>query len=88
MAKSDVTKQMAKSDVTKHILVPKHAKASERDKKELFEKYSLVLENLPRIFKTDPAIVNMEFEEGDVIKITRPSPTSGITTFFRRVVNG
>ncbi|MEM2916550.1 MAG: DNA-directed RNA polymerase subunit RpoH/Rpb5 C-terminal domain-containing protein, partial [Candidatus Woesearchaeota archaeon] len=26
-------------DVTKHVLVPKHSKLSEKEKKELFEKY-------------------------------------------------
>ena len=79
---------MAKFDVTKHILVPKHTKASEKDKKDLFEKHAIVLENLPRIFKSDPVIAEMDVKEGDVIKITRPSPTAGTTTFFRRVVNG
>ncbi len=79
---------MAKFDVTKHALVPKHSVISEKEKKELFEKHGLVLENLPRILKTDPAITDLGAKEDEVIKIVRYSPTSGTTTFYRRVVNG
>lgn len=82
------TNKMAKFDVTKHLLVPKHSIISEKEKKELFEKYSLVLENLPRILKTDPAIIELNVKEDDIIKVTRASPTAGTTAFYRRVVNG
>lgn len=75
----------AKFDVTKHELVPKHTKLSEKDMKELFKKYSIVLQNLPRIFKDDPAIQNLNVKDGDVVKISRKSPTAGETEFFRRV---
>lgn len=77
---------MAKFDVTKHELVPKHAKLSEKEMKELFEKYSIDLMNLPRIFKTDPSLQNLDLKDGDVVKITRKSPTAGETHFYRRVV--
>jgi len=77
---------MAKYDVSKHVLVPKHTKVSEKEKKELFEKYALDLENLPRIYKSDPAILTLDVKEGDIIKIVRKSPTTGEATFYRRVV--
>lgn len=76
----------AKFDVTKHELVPKHAKLSEKEMKELFEKYSIDLPNLPRIFKTDPSIQHLDVKDGDIIKISRKSPTAGYTHFYRRVV--
>jgi DNA-directed RNA polymerase subunit H len=78
----------AKYDVTKHILVPKHAKASEKEKKDLLESYKITIRELPRMVKSDPALQLLDIDEGDVIKITRPSPTSGETVFYRRVVNG
>ena len=74
-------------DVTKHHLVPKHQKASEREKKELLEKHAITFDQLPRIFKEDPAIIALDVQDGDLIKITRKSPTAGETIFYRRVVS-
>ena len=78
----------AKYDVTKHVLVPKHAKASEKEKRELLERYQISIRELPRIVMSDPAIQHLDASEGDIIKIVRPSPTAGETVFFRRVING
>jgi DNA-directed RNA polymerase subunit H len=79
---------MAKSfDVTKHALVPKHAKLSEKEKKELLEKYVADLRDLPRVFKDDPAIQHLDVKEGEIIKIIRKSPTAGEAVFYRRVVS-
>lgn len=74
-------------DVSKHMLVPKHAKLNEKEKKDLFEKYVADLRDLPRIYKDDPAIQEIDVKEGDIIKITRKSQTSGEALFYRRVVN-
>ena len=76
----------AKFDVTKHELVPKHTKLSEKEMKELFDKYAIEVQNLPRIFSNDPAIVHLDVQEGDVVKISRKSPTAGETVFYRRVI--
>lgn len=79
---------MAKEyDVTKHALVPKHSKLSEKEKKDLFEKYVADLRDLPRIYKDDPAIQGLDAKEGDIIKITRKSLTAGEAAFYRRVVS-
>ncbi len=80
------TETMAKFDVTKHELVPKHSKLTEKERKELFEKYAIDMPNLPRIYKSDPAILNLDVKEGDIVKISRKSPTAGETVFYRRVV--
>ena len=76
-----------KFDVTKHVLVPKHKKVSEKERKELLDKYSIGLESLPKIFRNDPAIVDLDVSDGDIIKVERASPTAGSTVFYRRVVN-
>ena len=70
-----------------HILVPKHSKLSETEKKQLFEKYNISLKELPKILKKDPAIADLKVKEGDVIKIERNSPTAGKTVYYRGVVN-
>ena len=76
-----------KADVTKHELVPKHSIISEREKKELIEKYRLSIQNFPRILNTDPAIKHLKAKEGDIIKVIRPSKTAGEAVFYRRVTN-
>ncbi len=77
---------MTKFEVGKHALVPAHSKLSEKEKKELFEKYAIELPNLPRIFKNDPAILHLDVKEGDIVKVVRESPTAGESSFYRRVV--
>jgi len=77
-----------KFDVTKHVLVPKHSKISDNEKKQLFERHKIVLENLPCILKSDPAIADLNVKEDEVIKIERKSPTASKTIFYRRVING
>ena len=75
-----------KYDVAKHVLVPKHSIVSEKERKELTQKYNLSGRELPRIMTTDPAIQQLKAKEGDVIKIVRKSMTAGETVFYRRVV--
>ncbi len=75
-------------DATKHVLVPKHSKINEQEKKDLLEKYGLSgIRELPRILSVDPAIKDLDAKEGDIIKILRISQTAGTTVFYRRVVN-
>ena len=76
-----------KYDVTKHMLVPKHAKASEKEVKDLLARYNISLSQLPRIVKSDPGLNHLDIAVDDIIKITRPSPVTGESVFYRRVVN-
>ena len=69
-----------------HLLVPKHSKLKDKEKKELLEKYDINERNLPRILSKDPAIAHLSAESGDVIKIIRKSPTAGETVFYRVVI--
>ena len=71
----------------KHFLIPKHAKLSDAQKEKLLEKYRVSLKELPRILKTDQAAISLEAKPGDVIKITRESPTAGEAVFYRVVVD-
>jgi len=76
-----------KYDVGKHVLVPEHTKLSDKEKKELLERYHISLKELPKIKKKDPAIAHLSIKEGDVIKITRKSNTAGESIFYRGVIN-
>jgi len=76
-----------KTDVSNHSLVAKHLKLSEKDKKELFDKYAVTFKELPKIFANDPALSTLEVKVGDVLKIVRKSPTAGEALFYRGVVD-
>jgi len=78
---------MAKFKVEDHILVPKHSKLGDKEKKELLEKYKITLSELPKILKNDPAIKELGVKQGDVIKIVRQSPTAGESIFYRSVIS-
>ena len=75
-------------DISKHLLVPKHSKLSDADKKKLFEEYSIGVKELPKIHSTDPAIEKLGAKVGDVIKIERRSETAGTTFYYRVVIEG
>lgn len=78
---------MTKFKIEEHILVPKHSKINEKEKKELLEKYNITPKELPKILKKDPLAKELDAKVGDIIKIVRNSPTAGESVFYRCVVN-
>jgi len=75
-------------DVFKHELVPQHRILSEEEKEELLKKYRIRISQLPQIKTSDPTVVALEAEPGDVIEIKRKSPTAGYYLYYRLVVEG
>jgi len=73
--------------IEKHILIPQHKKLSEKEKKELLEKYKISVRELPKIRIDDPAIQSLNPKIDDVIKIIRKSQTAGESIFYRRVIS-
>ena len=77
---------MARYDARNHRLVPKHEKMDEEEVEKLLEEYKISKEDLPKIERTDAPLKSMDIEVGDVIKITRESPTAGESEYYRVVV--
>lgn len=73
-------------DVSKHVLAPKHEVINSREANKLLEKYHIGVEQLPRIFTSDPMVKVLNAKAGDIIKITRYSETAGDTLYYRYVV--
>ncbi|MFH1474044.1 MAG: DNA-directed RNA polymerase subunit H [Candidatus Aenigmatarchaeota archaeon] len=72
--------------VLKHELVPEHIILDDSEKKELLESLKIKPNQLPKILANDPAVKELEAEEGDILKILRKSPVAGSTTYYRIVV--
>ncbi len=72
--------------VPDHIYVPKHEIISKQEAEQVLEKYNCNPTELPLIFVTDPAILGLGVKPGDLIKITRKSPTAGTSLYYRYVV--
>lgn len=71
----------------KHELVPSHEKLSDAEKEKLFSSLNISFREIPKIHKDDSAIAEMDVKAGDIIKITRKSPTTKNTVFYRGVTD-
>ena len=76
-----------KFKVDKHILTPKHSKLSDKEKQALYDRHNVTQKELPKVFKTDAAIRELDAKVGDVIKVTRVSATAGQSFFYRVVAD-
>ena len=75
-----------KIDVLKHELVPEHIILSDKEAKEVLKKYNVSIDQLPRIFDTDPVVRAIGAKPGQIIKIIRRSPTAKKSIAYRVVI--
>ncbi len=76
------------SEEIKHVYIPKHEILSPREAEEVLRKYNAKPYQLPFILINDPAIRHLNPKPGDIVKITRKSPTAGESIYYRYVVEG
>lgn len=74
-------------DPRTHTLVPKHEIVPQEDHKKILEEWNMTSKSqMPIIrFHVDPIIRILGAVPGDIIRITRPSPTAGTYVFYRIV---
>ncbi len=72
--------------VPDHVYVPKHEIMTKKQAEETLKKFNCKPTELPLIFVNDPAILGLGIKPGDMIKITRKSPTAGESIYYRYVV--
>jgi len=81
-------KKAAAVKITNHIYQPKHQIIPKKEAEEVMKKYNAKPSQLPYIMTSDKAIEDLDVRPGDIIKITRKSPTAGESVYYRYVVEG
>ena len=79
---------MKEKDILLHELVPGHEIMPTEDVEVLLLKLKLTVQNLPKIIESDKVVEAIGAKVGDVLKITRNSPTAGTSLYYRLVVEG
>ncbi len=77
-----------KWDVLGHELVPDHKVLSKEETEELLKRFKIEAFQMPRIKSTDPAAMACGAKPGEIVKITRKSPTAGKVLAYRYVIEG
>jgi DNA-directed RNA polymerase subunit H len=77
----------ASFDLFEHELVPQHTIASDEEVQLVLEHYGIERNQLPRIYRDDPAVKVLGARPGQIVRIQRDSPTAGRTFYYRLVVN-
>lgn len=72
--------------ISSHEMVPTHAIIPREEIPLLLEKYSIKMQQFPKLLDTDPLVLEIGATPGDVVKITRMSATAGESTYYRLVI--
>jgi DNA-directed RNA polymerase subunit H len=75
-------------NIFEHQLVPKHELLSKKEAEELMKEFHIRPHQLPYIRTSDPAADTLGAKMGDILRITRKSPTAGEVVVYRYVVEG
>ena len=74
--------------ITNHIYQPNHEILPKNDAEIILKKFNAKPSQLPYIMISDKALEDLDVRPGDIIKITRKSPTAGESVYYRYVVEG
>ncbi|MEM3162588.1 MAG: DNA-directed RNA polymerase subunit H [Candidatus Bathyarchaeia archaeon] len=75
-------------DIFSHVLVPKHEILTPEEREKVLAQYRVQPYQLPQIKASDPAVKAIGAKPGDILRITRQSPTAGVHIAYRYVVEG
>ena len=83
---------MSRFEVLNHVLVPEHKLLTKAEAEQVLSKYSISIEELPKIRRSDACVRSMELRVGEIprgsiIKIVRRSDTAGISYAYRLVID-
>jgi len=80
-------------NVLEHELVPEHYLLKNDEAEKTLAELKLTKDQLPKIRLSDPCVIALDricgpVEEGQMIRVTRKSQTSGVSVCYRLVVRG
>lgn len=75
-------------DIFDHQLVPRHELLSKKEAEELMKEFHIRPHQLPYVRTSDPTAETLGAKMGDILRITRKSPTAGVVVVYRYVVDG
>lgn len=71
-------------NILNHVNVPPHKVLTEKQKKEIYKKYNITRDSeMPEIDRFDPVAQAIGLRPGELCEITRSSPTSITTKYYR-----
>jgi DNA-directed RNA polymerase subunit H (RpoH/RPB5) len=73
-------------NIFEHALVPFHEILTDKERAALLDQYKVKPFQMPQIKSADPAVKAIGAKPGDVLRITRKSPTAGEHVTYRYVV--
>ncbi|MCL5009813.1 MAG: DNA-directed RNA polymerase subunit H [Candidatus Parvarchaeota archaeon] len=73
-------------DVFSSRLSPKYRILAQEEVNDLLDRFKVSIRDIPKIKFIDPAVKQLNANEGDVIEITRNSTTAGEAKYYRLVV--
>jgi DNA-directed RNA polymerase subunit H len=74
--------------ITNHVYQPRHEILPREEAQLILKKYNAKPGQLPYIMISDKGLQDLDVRPGDVIMITRRSPTAGESVYYRYVVEG
>ncbi len=77
---------MSEKNILSHELVPEHKILAKDESQKILSQLKARPEQLPKILDTDPVTEIIGAKVGDIIEITRDSPTAGKTKYYRVVI--
>jgi len=75
-------------NIFEHVLVPKHEIVGDKERENVLAQYRVQPFQLPRLKASDPGAKAIDAKPGDIVRITRDSPTAGKYISYRYVVEG
>ncbi|NJD76855.1 MAG: DNA-directed RNA polymerase subunit H [Candidatus Methanoperedens sp.] len=69
-----------------HRMVPRHEILTDEELKKILVEFNIEKEQMPKIRVSDPAASAVKAKVGDVVRVTRESPTAGKAIFYRLVI--
>lgn len=73
---------------TNHILIPKHEKLTDKEKKEILDQYGQTTSKFPTINAKDAGLAGLNVKANDMIRIIRKDQTTNHSVYYRVVIDG